>query len=288
MSYNFDRIVDRRGSDSNKWSKYGADVLPLWVADMDFISPRPILDAIHARVDEGIFGYAVAAGELSEAICERMLRHAKLGHRAGVHRLHSRSGLRPERGRTGHRRPRRRRAGQHAGLPALPQRAGQSGTRSSGRRAILHASTTVICATTSTSTLCATPPTRAVSLFILCNPHNPTGRAYTRGELTQHGRDLRRARPGHLLRRDPLRSAAGRHQAHLHRLAEPGDRSANHHPDRAEQDLQHPGVGMQHGHHPQSGTACAGRSRGGRHRAPCQRAGLPRRPGRLHRSATVG
>jgi len=68
MAYNFDEIIERRGSDSVKWngSPAGArpaggraDLLPLWVADMDFRSPQVVLDAIAKRVDHGLFGYMV-------------------------------------------------------------------------------------------------------------------------------------------------------------------------------------------------------------------------------------
>ncbi|MFX0024477.1 MAG: MalY/PatB family protein, partial [Candidatus Hermodarchaeota archaeon] len=64
MKYNFDRIIDRSQTNSVKWNKhflkekFGADdVLPLWVADMDFQCPQPIIDALKERVDEEIFGY---------------------------------------------------------------------------------------------------------------------------------------------------------------------------------------------------------------------------------------
>jgi cystathionine beta-lyase len=64
MKYNFDRIIDRSQTNSVKWNKqflkekFGADdVLPLWVADMDFQCPQPIIDALKKRVDEEIFGY---------------------------------------------------------------------------------------------------------------------------------------------------------------------------------------------------------------------------------------
>ena len=57
--FDFDRAPERRGTDSQKWQKYaGRDVLPLWVADMDFVSPPPILTALRNRVEHGIFGYA--------------------------------------------------------------------------------------------------------------------------------------------------------------------------------------------------------------------------------------
>ncbi|GIV79829.1 PatB family C-S lyase [Litorilinea aerophila] len=73
-SYNFDQYVERRGSDSAKWGVYGDDVLPLWVADMDFPSPPAVLEALHQRVDHGIFGYGMEPLALKELICERMAR----------------------------------------------------------------------------------------------------------------------------------------------------------------------------------------------------------------------
>ncbi len=73
MAYNFDEPVTRAGSDSGKWRVYGDDVLPMWVADMDFRSPEPILKAIHARVDHGVFGYGGESQRLQEVIAERMI-----------------------------------------------------------------------------------------------------------------------------------------------------------------------------------------------------------------------
>lgn len=59
MTFDFDTPPSRVGTDSQKWQKYaGRDVLPLWVADMDFPSPPAIVDALHRRVDHGLFGYA--------------------------------------------------------------------------------------------------------------------------------------------------------------------------------------------------------------------------------------
>ena len=67
--FDFDRAPERRGTDSQKWQKYaGRDVLPLWVADMDFASAPPILDALRARVDHGVFGYARPTATTSEAV----------------------------------------------------------------------------------------------------------------------------------------------------------------------------------------------------------------------------
>ncbi|MFX1312354.1 MAG: MalY/PatB family protein [Promethearchaeota archaeon] len=54
----FDEVIDRTESQSAKWDFYNNDLLPLWVADMDFRSPQPIIDAIIARAKHGIFGYS--------------------------------------------------------------------------------------------------------------------------------------------------------------------------------------------------------------------------------------
>ena len=74
MTYDFDRRIDRRHSESAKWHHYDEDVLPLWLADMDFVSPEPVLRALHERVEHGVFGYSMAPPELSEVIVERLQR----------------------------------------------------------------------------------------------------------------------------------------------------------------------------------------------------------------------
>ena len=59
MNFDFDTAPERRGTDSQKWQKYaGRDVLPLWVADMDFMSPPAVIAAVQARAAHGVFGYA--------------------------------------------------------------------------------------------------------------------------------------------------------------------------------------------------------------------------------------
>ena len=74
MKYDFDRPVERRGTDSHKWQRYGGDVIPLWVADMDFVSPEPIVEALHRRVDHRIFGYSRPETDLARVIEERLKR----------------------------------------------------------------------------------------------------------------------------------------------------------------------------------------------------------------------
>ncbi len=77
MTYDFDRIVERRGTDSNKWRKYGPDVIPLWVADMDFRSPEPVVQALRERVEHGVFGYGYpveTVTPLQEVFVDRLAR----------------------------------------------------------------------------------------------------------------------------------------------------------------------------------------------------------------------
>ena len=58
MKYNFDEIIPRRGTNSYKWDSAGdADVLPMWVADMDFRTAPPVVEALRKRAEHGIFGY---------------------------------------------------------------------------------------------------------------------------------------------------------------------------------------------------------------------------------------
>ncbi len=73
MSYDFDEIINRAGTNSEKWDAYkGRDIIPMWVADMDFKSPVPIINALKKRADHGIFGYTLEPDELFDAIVTRM------------------------------------------------------------------------------------------------------------------------------------------------------------------------------------------------------------------------
>ena len=68
MQYNFDQIIERRNTECLKWGVFAPDVIPMWVADMDFISPEPVIRALHERTDHGVFGYPYKTGDLSAAI----------------------------------------------------------------------------------------------------------------------------------------------------------------------------------------------------------------------------
>ncbi len=60
-TFNFDEIIDRRNTDSAKWNRYDADVIPAWTADMDFHSPPPVTEALQKRVAHGVFGYSISS-----------------------------------------------------------------------------------------------------------------------------------------------------------------------------------------------------------------------------------
>jgi len=80
MTYNFDKIIDRTGSGDLKHSvlqeRYGrSDLLPLWVADMDFETPAFITDALRQRLDHSLFGYTVVPDELWTTIIQWIGNH---------------------------------------------------------------------------------------------------------------------------------------------------------------------------------------------------------------------
>lgn len=58
MKYDFDKVVDRRNSNCAKWDSDKKDILPMWIADMDFKVADPIINALEMRVEHGVFGYA--------------------------------------------------------------------------------------------------------------------------------------------------------------------------------------------------------------------------------------
>jgi cystathionine beta-lyase len=73
--FDFDTPVDRSSTGSEKWNKYkGRDIIPLWVADMDFRSPPAVIAALHERVEHGVFGYTHPPESLIEATVEHLQR----------------------------------------------------------------------------------------------------------------------------------------------------------------------------------------------------------------------
>jgi len=69
---NFNIVPNRRNSNSIKWLRYPKDVLPMWVADMDFPAPAPILKGLHKAVEHGVIGYEMPTLALKETVAARM------------------------------------------------------------------------------------------------------------------------------------------------------------------------------------------------------------------------
>ncbi|MEZ4707718.1 MAG: PatB family C-S lyase [Caldilineaceae bacterium] len=190
MNYDFDRQIDRRASDSGKWNVYGEDILPMWVADMDFESPEPIVRSLHERADVKVFGYGRPPQRLGEVLAERMLT----SHNWQVSPEQFKyipglvSGLNVV----------TRAVGELGDgvlvntpvyMPFLAAPANQGRVLNVGEMArtlVNDNGHQRIRYEIDFDALEAaiTPRTR---LFILCNPHNPVGRAYTREELQQIG-----------------------------------------------------------------------------------------------------
>ena len=75
MPHDFDHVPNRRNPNLlNKWTWYPKDVLPMWIADMDFQSPKPVRDALHKALDHGVLGYELPSKKLLEIVAERMHR----------------------------------------------------------------------------------------------------------------------------------------------------------------------------------------------------------------------
>ncbi len=184
MPYNFDQYIERRNSDCYKWRDYGNDVLPLWVADMDFASPEPIIRTLHERVAHGIFGYGRPPAELHNVICERMQR--LYDWTISPDQLVFLPGL-------------------VAGLNVVSRAIGKPGDGVLVQtpvyppflKAPLNHGRILDTAELALSRedqwlhyeidydIFEAAITPRTGLFILCNPHNPTGHSYTREELTR-------------------------------------------------------------------------------------------------------
>jgi len=178
-AFDFDRVVDRRSTDSNKWRKFPADVLPLWVADMDFPSPPAVVRALHARVEHGFFGYLTEHNDLPEVVAERVAK--RYGWRVNPEAVVTLPGVI-----AGFNQALRALTSPGDGMliqtpvyPPILRSAGNHGLRrdehpltrgADGRYTVdLDAFAAALRETT--------------RVFLLCNPHNPVGRLYGRAEL---------------------------------------------------------------------------------------------------------
>lgn len=184
MHYNFDSCPDREGFGSLKWDKYrGRDVLPLWVADMDFTSAPEILQALQNRLDHGVFGYTIPHAAPTEAVLNYLQRDHQYEARASW--LNFLPGLVPAINLCCHAFTR----SDESVMTATPVYPPFLSAPDYAKRELIQVP---LCLnahdqwTLDFETMEATiqPNTR---LFILCSPHNPVGRVFSREELTALG-----------------------------------------------------------------------------------------------------
>lgn len=175
----FDALIDRRHSSSLKWDRYqGRDILPLWVADMDFPSPPPVVEALRQRVEHGIFGYTLAPASLVEAVQAHVQHH--YGWSIEPEWLVWMPGL-------------------VSGLNAVCRAVGETGDavltctpiyppflsapQLMGRQTLAVPLVQDGSRWRMDITAMARAITPATKLLLLCNPHNPVGRVWNREEL---------------------------------------------------------------------------------------------------------
>jgi|TARA_B110000438_G_C15819728_1_gene653782 cysteine-S-conjugate beta-lyase len=73
MKYNFDTFLDRKKFSSEKWLKFkDPEVIPMWIADMDFSAPPEILEPLRKRIDQATFGYSTVPESLTHTLVERI------------------------------------------------------------------------------------------------------------------------------------------------------------------------------------------------------------------------
>lgn len=180
MTSYFDTCPDRRGTNGIKWDLMEEGVLPMWVADMDFRSPEPVIRALRERVEHGVFGYTLPARDMKSVLVERMQRLYQwqvseddilfvpgvvLGFNLALQAL-----LQPG-----------------DGMLFQPPVYGPFLSAASHAGGLNHEAPLTFDAqrhyTPDMDVFRAAiqPNTRA---FLLCNPHNPVGRAFTRRELS--------------------------------------------------------------------------------------------------------
>ncbi|MBI4963576.1 MAG: putative C-S lyase [Desulfomonile tiedjei] len=179
--FDFDTPVDRLGTSSQKWAMYEErNILPLWLADMDFRSPPAVIDALHRRVEHGVFGYTAAPEELVRVV-QAMLK-SSYGWQVEREWLVWLPGL-------------------VTGLNAACRAVGQDGDdvltavpvyppfltapRHSRRNIIKVSLECPLDKWAFDFAALKKAITSRTRLFLLCNPHNPVGRVFSREELTE-------------------------------------------------------------------------------------------------------
>ena len=179
MPYNFDQHIDRTRFESIKWHRYDEDVLPMWVADMDFRAPAPVIHALKERVEHGVFGYGAAPNELREVIVEHLQQ--RYAWRVSPEALVFFPGVVPGFNLACH-------AIASPGQGVLIQTPvyrpileapGDAGLRNDEMELTRQSDGTYAI----DFDLMESTVSDGTRLFILCNPHNPVGRVFRRDEL---------------------------------------------------------------------------------------------------------
>ena len=180
--YNFDEIAERRGTQCVKWDSIENGLFPMWVADMDFPAPPPVLEALRKRVGHGVFGYGIA-GELPGILCNWLREEFGVVVEeewiilipAIVSALRALSHLREG--------PVLINTPNYNSLLDAPLAAGKktilSPLKNSGEKYRIDFDDM------------RKRLSRDTRLFYLCNPHNPVGRVYTKEELLELSRFAR-------------------------------------------------------------------------------------------------
>ena len=185
MTYDFDGIIPRRGSDSIKWDGAEDDgVLPMWVADMDFRAVPAVTEALRRRVEHGIFGYTRVPDTYYDAVTGWFGR--RHGWKIEKDWIIYTTGVVPA-------------------LSAIIRAMTSPGDKVLIQGPVYNCFYSTVrnngCETVSSSLIYGDRTYRmdfedlerkasdpAVKLMLLCNPHNPAGRVWTREELTRLGR----------------------------------------------------------------------------------------------------
>lgn len=184
MKYDFDKIIPRHGTNSYKWDNMAdADVLPMWVADMDFRTAPPIIHALQRRVEHGIFGYTHVPDAYYDAVTSWFSRRHQwqikpewLIYTSGV--VPAVSAI--------------IKALTVAGDKVLVQPPVYNCFFSSIRNNGCETVSNPLARTSDTYTIDYEDLERKaadvqVKVMLLCNPHNPAGRVWTKEELTRIG-----------------------------------------------------------------------------------------------------
>ena len=181
MKTDFDTPIDRRDTDSMKWEKYkNKDVIPMWVADMDFRSPPSVIEALSQHINHGVFGYTSVPMELVEEV--QLMLDEKYGWKVESEWIVWIPGLV-----TGLNIVCRAVGDDHddviTATPVYPPFLTAPGYSRRGLITVpLEKQATCWNFDMDRFKASISPTTR---LFFLCNPHNPVGRVYARDELVE-------------------------------------------------------------------------------------------------------